>query len=296
MPAVVPFGFYQGSRSEYLATYILSRLCVVTPVPREGDFGIDLIGHLTRREGGLLEVGEAFSVQVKSEVDRLSYPENPDSDPKMGERVVRWVLTQPIPFFVAVVSKADQRLRLYSTWELLKLSYVYGHAFKQVVLTLGPDSTVPDPRREDEVGIVPLGPPILDVAASDVEDNAKADALAAVLAHWVRLDLENVTNRVAGVCYLKGHKNYTANEMPGSFTDLFYAGGMVSLPGFKKRLATVATVTALTLRDTVDDLSEGLRRAAPLLGALETCESDLDPFGNTPLEQLRTEKRRATRQ
>jgi hypothetical protein len=280
MPAVLPFGFYQGSRSEYLATYLLSRLSIVTPVPRERDFGIDLIGHLARREGGLLEVGEPFAVQVKSEAEPVAYD---------GVREVRWLFTQTIPFFIAIVSKAQQRLKLYSTWPLLKLTYLYGHAFTQVVLTVGPDATNPDPRREGEVGVVPLGDPILDVTPSDVEDSATADARAKVLAYWVRLDLENVMNRVAGVCYIRGHKRYAANQMPGAFVDLFFAVGTRSLPELKKRLATVATVTAIALRDTdTPDLTEGLRRAAPLLGALEVCLHDLDPFGHMLVEQLRT--------
>src|SRR5256885_8586772 len=172
MPAVLPFGFYQGSRSEYLATYLLSRSSIVTPVPREGDFGIDLIGHLARRDGGLLEVGEPFTVQVKSEAEPIIYS---------GEREVRWLFGQTIPFFIGIVSKAEQRLKLYSTWQLLKLTYLFGHAFKQVILKIGPDATNPDPRREGDVGVVPLGDPILDVTASDVEDSATADARAKVL-------------------------------------------------------------------------------------------------------------------
>jgi len=187
------------------------------------------------------------------------------------------------------VSKAEQRLKLYSTWQLLKLTYLFGHAFKQVILKIGPDATNPDPRREGDVGVVPLGDPILDVTASDVEDSATADARAKVLAYWVRLDLENVMNRVAGVCYIRGHKHYSTNQVPGSFMDLFFAVGTRSMPALKKRLATVATVTAIALRDTdTPDLSEGLRRAAPLLGALELCLHDLDPFGHMLLEQLRT--------
>ena len=285
---MIPFGLYQGSRSEYLATYILSRLCVVTPVRREGDFGVDIIGHLARRVGRRLEVGEAFGIQVKSEDDQLGYPEKPeDKTTEQREQIIRWLFTQPIPFFVAVVSKDSLRLRLYSTWELLKLSYEHGYAFRQVVLALGPGQSAVATHPEGDVGTVFLGPPIIDVAANDVEDNAKADDLASVLEYWVRLDLENVMNRVAGVCYIQGHKQYTTNKKPETIKELCYVVGSPSLPALKRRLATVATVTALALRTIgVSELEEGLRRAAPLRGALETCKDDLDPYGHMILDQL----------
>ena len=118
MPASIPFGFYQGSRSEYLAVYILSRLSIVTPVPREGDFGIDLIGHLAKREGRKFIVGAPFAVQVKTQGTPFEYPASPGAK---GNDEVKWLLSQTMPFLIAIADRTTSRLKLYSTWSMPKL-------------------------------------------------------------------------------------------------------------------------------------------------------------------------------
>ena len=47
--------FRSGDRSEYLATFALSRVAFVNPFPRQEDFGIaDFLCVLTRQEGRLV--------------------------------------------------------------------------------------------------------------------------------------------------------------------------------------------------------------------------------------------------
>lgn len=59
-------GLHEGDRSEYLATFMLSSVAAVTPIPRQEDYGLDLICSLTRREANSLFVEQGFGVQVKS--------------------------------------------------------------------------------------------------------------------------------------------------------------------------------------------------------------------------------------
>lgn len=56
----------EGDRSEYLAVYLLSRLGLVTQVPRQEDIGIDLFCSLADQESGTLTFGHQFAVSVKS--------------------------------------------------------------------------------------------------------------------------------------------------------------------------------------------------------------------------------------
>lgn len=283
MVATVPFGFYQGTRSEYLATYLLSRLSIVTPVPREGDFGIDLICHLVKRCGRQLEVGVPFSVQVKTEARELCYPTKPGEEHNLE---VKWLLDQSVPFLIAIVNRREQCMQLYSTWPLTKLKYEKGYAFRQITLLLGTHENGTQEPLWDEhtgTGTVDLGKPILELAPQDVEENERADSLAKVLRYWVELDLENYTNKLAGVCYVQGHSTYTTNEVPSGPRQLYAAFGPESLDGFLKRLGEVATVAGHALVQV-----EGKAERTRIIAALELARTHLGPLGKRLLESLRS--------
>lgn len=282
MTGVLPFGFYQGSRSEYLAIYVLSRICAVTPVPRQTDFGVDMICNLAKREGGVLKVGAPFAVQVKSDPEPVGYPGEPASE---GNAAVRWLLDQTIPFTLAIAERSEQRVRLYSTWPLVKLRYERGFAFRQILLIPGNDGDeVEEPLWSEHTGRgeVFLGPPILDFTPLDVEDSSRADHLSEVLSAWIYLELENYANKVADVCYVQGYIRYKPNEKPTGKRHLWIAFGKASLPGFRRRLAEVLTVAGHALEEV-----EGIGGAIALKAAMELCEDELDPLGSALLGRLR---------
>lgn len=274
MPASVPFGFYQGARSEYLATYLLSRLSIVNPVPREGDFGLDLICHLVDRRKTLLHVGAPFSLQVKTEGVEVVYIGDRDLPPE-ERREICWLLDQTIPLLVGMVSRDDQCLRVYTTWPLHQVRYQRGYDYSRIELIPGKESTGrPGVEIDRDVARVRLGPPILDLSPDLVEDSERADALTEVLKYWVHLDMENYVNSLANVCYVRGHMIHASNTVPEAHELISISGGEISLPGFRKRLAEVLTVTAHALAR-----ARGPEAMRPLVEAMRFVEEDLNPVG-----------------
>ncbi|NIP97713.1 MAG: hypothetical protein GWO24_31475, partial [Akkermansiaceae bacterium] len=58
------FNWREGDRNEYLAEFLLSAVGLVTPVPRQGDVGVDLFCSLVDQEKGATTFGYPFLVQL----------------------------------------------------------------------------------------------------------------------------------------------------------------------------------------------------------------------------------------
>ena len=109
--------FREGDRSEYLAVYLLSRLGLVTQVPRQEDIGFDLICSLAEQEKGLLSFRHHYAVSVKSFSTPnavLAPPESKEPDPTYCEHF-NWLFHLELPLILAVVNKEKQEVALYST-------------------------------------------------------------------------------------------------------------------------------------------------------------------------------------
>lgn len=109
--------FREGDRSEYLAVYLLSRLGLVTQVPRQEDIGFDLICSLAEQENGILSFRNHYAVSVKSlstPNTTLAPPESKEGDTSYCEHF-NWLFHLELPLMLAVVDKANQEVALYST-------------------------------------------------------------------------------------------------------------------------------------------------------------------------------------
>ena len=69
MVGAIAANLHEGSRSEYLAQYVLASFGTAVSVPHQEDSGIDLYCTLTERVGLRAWPRASFSVQVKSTMD-----------------------------------------------------------------------------------------------------------------------------------------------------------------------------------------------------------------------------------
>jgi hypothetical protein len=104
----IPFGFYQGNRSEYLAIPALSKLGFTIPVPRQEDhFGVDFIVHLADMiDNTFTPTGKSFGIQIKSDKEPLTFDKQADINCLYGSS---------LPFFLGVVSRESLNLTIYSS-------------------------------------------------------------------------------------------------------------------------------------------------------------------------------------
>jgi len=115
MPGLQWSTFWEGNRAELFATYILSSVAAVVPVPRPVDYGLDLLCTLTRRDNRALYAGRAFGVQVRSiSRSEVKYGGvNREGD--WREHEVEWLYGQDQPILLCLVDLKEWRIRLYST-------------------------------------------------------------------------------------------------------------------------------------------------------------------------------------
>ena len=107
-------GYRSGSRSEYLASYGLSRFCFVNQVPRQEDFGIAdffcTLGKRTevikrKRKHFLIYPENSFYVQVKS--NKNTY--------EINSRVIQWLANHIAnPFFICIANQTSNKLSFYT--------------------------------------------------------------------------------------------------------------------------------------------------------------------------------------
>jgi len=174
------FNFREGDRSEYLATYALSALGLVTPVPRQEDIGFDLICSIADQDTGRLSFNHQYLVSVKSHstpVVELAPSKTEDgSFPH-----VSWLFRLDLPLLLAVVDKTSQTVKVYST---LPTWFLHFDGCKCGALRLAPrkpqDDTadVGKPSQGDELVdhpgyftyTVDLGHPVLCLSINDLSN------------------------------------------------------------------------------------------------------------------------------
>ena len=71
MPGAIAKNAQEGTRSEYLAQYVLSAFGTAIPVPHPEDSGIDLYCTLGHRVGRRFLVEHQYLVQVKAQKTRF---------------------------------------------------------------------------------------------------------------------------------------------------------------------------------------------------------------------------------
>jgi hypothetical protein len=246
MPGGLGYGLYQGARSEYLALFLLSRICIVTPVGRESDVGVDLVCHTAHRVGKRLQAGLGFHVQVKSEGAVAGYGiADPKARGKPDPFAVQWLLSLELPLFLAVVSKASTRLKLYKTTELRRVEYSANSPPAGIRLVPDMPEAHGEPlmvAAENQILDVPLGSPILDLGERTISGLKESDRIASNLAEWVRLEAENLASQRSHLDVFTYPLNYSPNERPSGQTFRHWNTRPPTIQSFQQLATLLATV------------------------------------------------------
>jgi hypothetical protein len=232
MTGALAANFYQGSRSEYLAQYMLSVFGTSLLVPRQEDYGLDLFCALTERIGRRARPYAYYAVQVKSAAVPWRIG---------GRESVNWLVNYPTPLIYCVVGKKEQRLRAYQTSARFLASVVIEPLPKMDLIPgKAPGSGRPTPW--DSAGNFDLGPPILDLTVDDLRDRQLVTQRGEVLRAWVLIDQANIRRRRMGIRSSSMPPNYTTNEVPP-------VGGRAtaSLTGLTPEIRALADETAVDL-------------------------------------------------
>lgn len=213
MPAVVPYGCHEGSRSEYLAQYVFASWGTAVVIPHQEDHGIDLTCTLMERVGKLYLARCPYTVQVKSSLDPLVFE---------GEEV-EWVVRHPLPLYLCIVNKAEAHISIYHTFPRFA-TWSLGELPDRLVMT-------PAPATPGVVGRVhhcsldysfSLDQPILDFTLPQMLDNAFWANARRVFQHWVDMENDNLTRIRAGLLKCRMPGEYRTNETwVGGWTELW---------------------------------------------------------------------------
>lgn len=292
MPGLRLASFWEGDRSELFATYILSSVAAVVPVPRQVDFGIDLLCTLTRHEGKALYAGPAFAVQIKSESARQICYGGLDRHGKWKSHELQYLFGQDQPLILCVVSLDEWRVRLYSTARIWWVLWQRGNQPGEIVLD--PDLDLDERRSLRELyestplqgagdGFsyrVPLGPPIVDVVLSERDIDDQRQVIRTCIESWVELDYRNIRHRKMGVPYFEDWLHWQPNTPPNPTARIWHFWNPVpgyNVPGILRSISPAVTNLMMNLQ--AQGQTEELHAVVPLAGLLQQYEM-LDPMGS----------------
>lgn len=197
--------FHEGSRSEYLANYVLAQFGTAISVPHQEDSGVDFYCTLVERIGRRAWPRNHYTVQVKSEDGPWHFASR-DS--------VQWLVEHPLPLLLMQVDKAEARVRLYHT---------FPRFLAWTTLVDLPDSLELTPEGDgkgsstqwDNGTRFSLGPPILSRTVMDLIDEATFQQSKAVLGSWLVAETKNIANVTVGLPMFQMPASYETNREPG---------------------------------------------------------------------------------
>jgi hypothetical protein len=200
--AIAP-NFREGSRSEYLALYVLSSFGTAVAVPHQEDHGIDFYCTLTERDGQRAWAKASYTVQVKSRLSPWAFN---------SRKSVEWLLKHPLPLFLGIVNKKESRIRIYytaprfCTWTLGKLPNSL-----QMIPTLETQGFTPRWNAEYKFPMAP----ILDIEIARLGIDSYWDNARKVLEFWVDNENDNLARIRSGLLMVELPYEYRTNSMPG---------------------------------------------------------------------------------
>jgi hypothetical protein len=204
MPGAISPNFHEGSRSEYLAQYVLASWGTAVAIPHQEDSGIDLSCTFVDRIGQKAWARLPYSVQVKSTLEPWTFD---------SEDAIRWFVEHPLPLFFCVVDKASARLRFYHTAPRFMLLDRQNPA-SSVKLTFGTDAEGSSFGWSSGATAFVVNAPILDFTIHQCLDDIFQAKAAAVLRRWAEIDNDNITRVLNCVPTVRVPHPYTPNEPP----------------------------------------------------------------------------------
>lgn len=306
MPGKQLFSYSEGNRAQILATYVLSSLAAVVTVPREVDYGLDLLCTLTHHEGNALYAGRAFGVQVKSASDSKIRYGGIDKNGKWKGYELKWLFGQDQPIIICVADLKKWSVRLYSTARIWFLYYQVGIPTEVILI---PDLELRDEpfqpvsaqdRYEDarvdiadEVSSmgngysykVPLGKPIAEILVDDPDRRETRDALRECLNSWLDLDYRNIRHRKMDVPFTEEWISWEANANPFGKRILHYWN-----PAYDKNIREILESIAPAAAALLNNLNaqgqmEKLNAIVPFLHLIRDYGL-LDPIGAQTLHAI----------
>lgn len=203
MPGAIAKNAQEGTRSEYLAQYVLSAFGTAIPVPHPEDSGIDLYCTLGHRVGRRFLVEHQYLVQVKSTKDQIHYT---------GIDEVRWLLSHKYPIFICVVNKESLQVELYQTVALSILSAKTGIENISLSLEKQHNEEYFPTLIETTSLTLYLGDPIIKFEISSLSTNDTKSHISNTLKSWVELDQENISLKETGFTMYRVPASWTPNE------------------------------------------------------------------------------------
>ncbi len=202
----IPWGYWLGNRSEYLAIPALCKLGFTVPVPRQEDhFGVDFIVHLARMvDETVVPSGKSFGIQIKSNKDPLVFDKQPKRD---------CLYDSTLPFFLGVVNRQNLTLAVYNT--LNRLFFYWDNSETDFTMTVGGEGDdIPKPDREKRTS--GTGKPILEIDISEPGTSqgrsAEIEVLQSTMRSWIDLEKENLSLKEQGIGLLFRPPAYDTNE------------------------------------------------------------------------------------
>ncbi len=177
------------------------------PVPRQDDYGVDLLCTLlSERDGQRAWPVAHYAVQVKSDVEPWVFP---------SRRSVEWVVGYPAPLLLCVVSKAERTISIYHTLARFGAAIAAELPEKLSMRPEGRGSDFTGAYGHDpETGDYLLGPPIVRLTVADLVDKDSIQRFQTVLQAWVELDYENVIRYQIGLRTMDMPLSYRTGEAP----------------------------------------------------------------------------------
>jgi hypothetical protein len=211
MPGRRLSSYRKGDWLEDLGVLLLKSLAAVAPVPRQEDFGLDVIGTLLRPSEKFVYAEDSFYVQLKSESkEPLSY----------RNHEIDWLNNLQLPLFIGQVRRRDSSLRLFPAHQLNEIFVLRDFkAFTEVVLKLQDRGNAKRQINETRWEVF-LGEPLLTLNIKQVSDIAFMKHAYEILRDYLRLEHQNVTSRRLR---FYRHIHWTTNEK------VFYEGQLVAL-------------------------------------------------------------------
>jgi len=228
MPGQQLLSTNQGAQNERLADFLLSKICAVTKVPREQDYGLDFYCQLTQPGGRVVRTSPySFGVQLKPRptTNVISYGGYADSKDLSSWKAyeVEWLFTQSLPFLIGLVS--DDRLDLYLTSAMWHARWEGGRPFRVDLTPDSPDpvtknglppttESIPGAPGDSKRWTIPLGPPIVSWSVSEATNEVHLATVREVLARALDVEKTNVLAHTQGVPYREWILNWSPNWLP----------------------------------------------------------------------------------
>lgn len=200
--------FRQGDLSEYLASYLLASLGLITPVPRQEDVGIDFHCTLADAEEGAVTFSSPFLLQTKSTTKAKVRFALAKTKKQWARHDLEFLFRQELPVLLGIVDKDSVTISLYLCAPIWFLIYENPKCaeFDLVPDLISRDGGVGRPSQKafkknrypaaESDGFryaVNLGPPLITLNAEESRDPKIRAARKEILRQAVFFDQLNIT-------------------------------------------------------------------------------------------------------